>query len=232
MKFKFILLFVLALFTIQNAEAQKSNKKFKISGYVKDTNGNPLAGAMILLDNNNTGKITNNNGHYKIKVNPDNRIISVFTMTGASTGIPIEGRSSISFILEESDVPQYDKYKSKDPYEVINTGYGYVKKDNFAQPADKINITETDYSSYNNIYDLLRTKLPGVEVVGEKVYVRGSSTIIGGSDPLFVVDGVIMESIGLIQPNIVKSVNLLKGSAAAIYGVRGSNGVIIINTIK
>ena len=97
---------------------------------------------------------------------------------------------------------------------------------------DKTDVTKTDYASYTDIYDLLRSQLPSVDVVGEKVYVRGLSTIIGGSDPLFVVDGVIVESIGFIQPSIVKSVDVLKGSTASMYGIRGSNGVIIINTVK
>ncbi len=231
MKLKFILLLIAALFAIHNAEAQKSNKKFIVSGYVKDLNDNPVAGAMILLDNKNTGKETDADGYYKIKVKPDNKILSVFTLNGASTAIPIEGLTSISFILDEPSVSNEIQNK-KEPDEVLDIGYGVVKKDHFTQSADKVNVTETDYSSFNNIYDLLRSKLPSVDVIGDKVYVRGTSTLIGGTDPLFVVDGVIMESIDFIQPNIVKSIDVLKGSAAAIYGVRGSNGVIIINTVK
>jgi len=232
MKLKFILLLIPALFAIHNTDAQKSNKKFKVTGYVKDSNDNPVVGAMILLDDKNTGIVTDADGYYKVKVKPDCKIITVFTLNGVSTAIPIEGRTSISFILEESSIHQNEIQNKKEPDKVLDTGYGVVKKDHFTQSADKIDVTETDYSSYNNIYDLLRSKLPSVEVIGEKVYIRGSSTIIGGSDPLFVVDGVFMESIGFIQPNIVKSVDVLKGSAAAMYGVRGSNGVIIINTIK
>jgi len=232
MKLKFILLLIPVLFAIHNADAQKSNKRFKVAGYVKDSNDNPVAEAMILLDNKNTGKKTNADGYYKIKVKPDNKILSVFTLNGASTAIPIEGHTSISFILEESSLLQNEIQYKREPDEILNTGYGVVKKDHFTQPADKVNVTETDYSSYNNIYDLLRSKLPSVDVIGDKVYVRGTSTLIGGTDPLFVVDGVFMESISFIQPNIVKSVDVLKGSAAAIYGIRGSNGVIIINTVK
>ncbi len=186
---------------------------------------------MVLLDNKNTGKETNADGYYKIKVKPDNKILSVFTLNGASTAIPIEGHNSISFILDEPSVNNEIQNK-KEPDEVLDIGYSVVKKDHFTQSADKVNVTKTDYSSYTNIYDLLRSKLPSVDVIGEKVYVRGTSTLIGGTDPLFVVDGVIMESISFIQPNIVKSVDVLKGSAASMYGVRGSNGVIIIKTIK
>jgi hypothetical protein len=156
----------MSIFVINNSDAQKSIKKFTVSGYVKDINDNPFAGVMILLDNKNTGKVTGDDGYYKIKVRSANKIISVFTMNGASTGIPIEGRTSISFILEESSFVQNNIHNKKEPDEVVNTGYGYVKKDHYAQSADKINMTETDYSSFNNIYDLLRSKFPGVEVIG------------------------------------------------------------------
>jgi len=187
---------------------------------------------MILLDNKNTGKVTHENGFFRIKVSSDNKIISVLSRNGSSTGIPIEGRSSISFILEDSTLQRKNKNNDKETFEVVNSGYGYMKKDRYTQPVDKTNMKMTDYSSFTNIYDLLKSRFSSVEVIGEKVYVRGTSTIAGGSDPLFIVDGVIVTSIDFVQPSIVKSVEVLKGSAASIYGVRGSNGVIIINTIK
>jgi TonB-dependent SusC/RagA subfamily outer membrane receptor len=232
MKYKLILIIFTAFVAIHDSDAQKSMKRFTVSGYVKDVNNNPLAGVMILLDNKNTGKVTHENGFFKIKVSSDNKIISVLSRNGASTGIPIEGRSSISFILEDSTIQRKIKNNDKGTFETVNTGYGYIKKDHYTQPSDKTKMTVTDYSSFTNIYDLLRSKFSAVEVVGEKVYVRGTSTLVGGSDPLFIVDGVIVESIDFIQPSIVKSIDVLKGTAASIYGVRGSNGVIIINTIK
>ncbi len=232
MKRRLFFLLIISVLIVPNTDAQKSNKKFTVSGYVKDSNDNPIVGAMILLDNKNTGKVTDADGFYKLKVKPDNRILTVFTLYGASTSIPIKGRTLISFILEESPFLQNEIQNKIKPYEVVNTGYGVVKKNQFTQSVDKIDVTETDYSSYNNIYDLLRSKAPSVEVIGDKVYIRGVSTLVGGTDPLFIVDGCIIESIENIQPNIVKSINVLKGSSTSVYGVRGSNGVIIINTIK
>ena len=232
MRLKYIFSFLLVLVAFNSVEAQSAGKKFKVTGYVLDSISNPIVGAMILLDNKNTGKVTNARGFYKVKVRTDNKILAVFTKTGATTAIPIEGRSYISFVLGESSSVQPELQKKEKADEILDTGYGTMKKDHFTQSADKTEVTKTDYSSYNNIYDLLRSKLPSVEVIGEKVYVRGMSTLVGGSDPLFVVDGVIVQSIDFIQPVIVKSVEVLKGSAASTYGIRGSNGVIIINTIK
>jgi TonB-dependent SusC/RagA subfamily outer membrane receptor len=232
MNLKYIFLVILVLVALPGAKAQNTNKKLKISGYVLDSINNPISGAMILVDNKNTGKVTNDDGFYKIKVKKDSKILAVFTKSGATTAIPIEGRTSISFILGESSFSQNEVQKERKPDDVLDTGYGVVNKDHFTQSADKSDVTKVDYSSYSNIYDLLRSKLPSVEVIGEKVYVRGISSLVGGTDPLFVVDGVIVESIDFIQPSIVKSVDVLKGSAASMYGIRGSNGVIVINTIK
>jgi TonB-dependent SusC/RagA subfamily outer membrane receptor len=232
MKLRLFFLLIISVLIVPNTDAQKSNKKFTVSGYVKDSNDNPVVGAMILLDNKNTGKVTDGDGFYKLKVKPDNKTLTVFTLYGASTTIPIEGHTLISFILKEAPFLQNDTQNKIEPDVVLDTGYGVVKKDLSAQSVDKINVTETDYSSYNNIYDLIRSKAPSVEVIGDKVYIRGTSTLIGGSDPLFIVDGCIMESIENIQPSIVKSIDVLKGNSASMYGVRGSNGVIIINTIK
>jgi TonB-dependent SusC/RagA subfamily outer membrane receptor len=231
MKLRLFLLLIISVLIVPNTDAQKSNRKFTVSGYVKDSNDKPIVGAMILLDNINTGKVTDKNGFYKLKVKPDNKILSVFTSYGASTSIPIEGHTVISFLLDKSSFLQNEIQNKVEPDVVLDTGYGVVKKDLSPLSIDKINVTEIDYSSFNNIYDLLRSKAPGIDVIGNKVYVRGTSSLIGGSDPLFIVDGCIMESIENIQPNIVKSIDVLKGSSASMYGVRGSNGVIIINTI-
>ena len=91
--------------------------------------------------------------------------------------------------------------------------------------------------TYTTIYDFLREMVPGVEVHSTgaftaKVYVRGVQSINSPTDPLFVVDGVEMDDISMINPYDVQSVDVLKDSATAIYGVRGTNGVIIINMKK
>ena len=83
-----------------------------------------------------------------------------------------------------------------------------------------------EYSSFSSIYDVLRT-LPDVNVSGSSVTVRGVGTT-GNSSPLFVVNGVTVSSINTINPSMVKSIEVLKGSAASIYGVQGANGVILI----
>jgi TonB-dependent SusC/RagA subfamily outer membrane receptor len=232
MKYKFIFLLIFSLCFLHDTDGQKSKKKLTIWGYVMDSDKNPVIGALILVDKKNTGNVTDANGYYKLKVKPDAKILTAFTLYGASAEAPIEGRTSINFVLKKESPLQNKVQNKEETDEVIDVGYGVVKKDKLTQSVDKIEVTETDYSSYNNIYDLISSKAPGVDVIEGKIVIRGTSTLIGGTDPLFVVDGNIMESIDFIQPNVVKSIQILKGSSASIYGVRGSNGVIIINTIE
>jgi len=211
---------------------QKKNKKFTVSGYVMDTGKNPVAGAIILLDKNNTGRVTDDEGFYKLKVKPDAGTITIFTMYGASAEASIDGRTSINFVLEKASPVSSQVQNKEKADDVVDIGYGVVKKKDLTYSVSKTNITEKNYSSYTNIYDLLRATVPGIQVSGKKIYIRGISTLNASTDPLFVVNGSITESIDNIQPVDVKSIQVLKDASASIYGVRGSNGVILINTVK
>lgn len=119
--------------------------------------------------------------------------------------------------------------------ETINIGYQEVSQKNLTNSVSHLENKNT--RTYTTIYDFLREMVPGVEVHSTgaftaKVYVRGVQSINSPTDPLFVVDGVEMDDISMINPYDVQSVDVLKDSATAIYGVRGTNGVIIINLKK
>ena len=86
-------------------------------------------------------------------------------------------------------------------------------------------------NTYNNIYEMIRCEVNGVTVSGRNIQIQQAHSFFGGSTPLFVVNGVIVPSIDNVNPMEVKSIALLKGSSASIYGVNGSNGVICI-TLK
>lgn len=91
---------------------------------------------------------------------------------------------------------------------------------------------ENRYAKYNTMYELIRAELPELQVTGNTILVRGYTSVTGSSQPIFVVDGVIMTQIEDIMPNRVRSIRVLKGAPAAIYGINGANGVIEINTIS
>jgi TonB-dependent SusC/RagA subfamily outer membrane receptor len=112
--------------------------------------------------------------------------------------------------------------------ETINVGYGTVKRKNLTTQVGKIDGTNKKYAAYQNIYDMIRGELPGVQVRGKSILIQGPSSINLSTEPLLVVDGVIINSIDDISPRDVKSIEVLKGAAASIYGSRGANGVIMI----
>ena len=117
--------------------------------------------------------------------------------------------------------------------EVINIGYGKQMKDNSTYAISKVDIKENEIATYNNIYDYLKGRVAGVQVIGDnKIIIRGVSTINGETDPLILVDGVMTDDISYLNPADVTDVSVLKDASASIYGVQGANGVILITTKK
>ena len=103
------------------------------------------------------------------------------------------------------------------------------KKENYSEkPAPD----ENRFAKYTTMYELIRAELPEIQITGNSILIRGYTSVTGSSQPIFVVDGAIMSQIEDIMPNRVRSIRVLKGASAAIYGVNGANGVIEINTIS
>jgi TonB-dependent SusC/RagA subfamily outer membrane receptor len=115
--------------------------------------------------------------------------------------------------------------------EDVNVGYGTVKKRDLSHPVSSLQVKGDEIRTYRDMYEYLEGRVAGVMVTtGKRIVIRGVNTINGSSDPLIIVDGAECQDLSTINPNDVKSVDILKDSAAAIYGVRGANGVIVITT--
>lgn len=115
--------------------------------------------------------------------------------------------------------------------EEVNIGYGTTKRKNATTSISSLKVKQG--SGYSNIYDYIQGKFAGVDVDGTTIRIRGERSILGGNDPLFIVDGVEVNDIGDISPDEVQSIDVLKdASSTAIYGSRGANGVILITTRK
>ena len=113
--------------------------------------------------------------------------------------------------------------------EEVNVGYGTVKKRDLSHPVSSLQVKGDEIRTYRDMYEYLEGRVAGVMVTtGKRIVIRGVNTINGSSDPLIIVDGAECQDLSTINPNDVKSVDILKDSAAAIYGVRGANGVIVI----
>lgn len=114
--------------------------------------------------------------------------------------------------------------------EVLNIGYGKQNKENSTYAISKIDVKENEIASYNSIYDYINGRIPGVQVIGTRIIIRGVGTINGETDPLILVDGVQTSDISYLNPADVADVTVLKDASASIYGVQGANGVILITT--
>lgn len=202
------------------------SKKVQITGTVRDTDQKPVSGAMIIVDGINTGRTSDLKGRYKVKIPSDAKSIRAVTQSGEHAESMLVGQKEVDFSLPVS-TKSAGEIKNDD--DEVNIGYGKVSKKNLTTNVSKVD-SKNDKFVYKNIYEMLRGK-PGVQVSGNRVIIQGASSLMSGTDPLYVVDGVMVNSIDDIPPETVKSIEILKGSSAAIYGSRGANGVILI-TLK
>jgi len=230
MKTRIIFCLILAMISFNISSGQKAGKKIKITGHVVDGTLAPVVNAMVLVDGEKTGLLTDQKGHFKLKVKPGSAKIGILTTTNGVLEEPIDGRTTYNFAFEGS-VPVQASSKPDPGDETIDIGYGNVRKKSMTGSVSKIDGTNPKYASYRSIYDMIRGEVPGVQVTGTTIKIQGASSLMLSTEPLFVVDGMVVSSIGDIQPYTVKSIQILKGSSAAIYGSRGANGVILIKLI-
>jgi TonB-dependent SusC/RagA subfamily outer membrane receptor len=236
MKIKVLISISLSLILSVNIlTAQKNSKKIIVSGYVTDTVRNPVVGAVIFINNKDTQIRTDNSGHYKIRIRPDAVVISVMSQNNQFKSELIGGQTAINFSLGENDILPQTRQDEGKAEELIDLGYRRIDTKTTAIPVSKsdfLDVSENENTMYHNIYEMIQGKVPGVDVSGQKVRIRGVNSLVGDNDPMFVVDGMPVNSIDNIMPNTVQSITVLKGSSAAIYGSRGVNGVIVISLKK
>jgi len=230
MKTRIFLYLIITMVTFSISSGQNTGRKITITGRVADGTDAPVANAIIMVDGEKTDYLTDRNGFYKIKVSKENTKIGVFTSPNAMIVEALDGRSVINFKFTGS-VPEQYNGKNDIENEVVDAGYRNAKKKSLTSPVGEIKGNKSKYASYNNIYDMIRGEVPGVIVNGTSIMIRSTTTVNGNTEPMFVVDGVPVNTIDNIQPIDVRSISILKGSSAAIYGSRGSNGVIIINLL-
>ena len=210
-----------------------------VSGVLTDADtGDPLIGASVLAVGTSTGTITDFDGNYSLEV-PEGVTQLQFSYTGYATRTEeINGRSTISLEMSAGQILE----------EVVVVGYGTTKKDDLTGAVEAIETEDFNRGAIVSPQNLISGKVAGVQIStnsgnpGEAptVRIRGASSINAGNDPLYVVDGVPLSGGGVaggrsplnfLNPNDIATMTILKdASAAAIYGSRGANGVIIITT--
>jgi len=132
---------------------------------------------------------------------------------------------------QESGKPA-EQVKREETKDVVSDGYKSTDKKNLTTSVSTIDGSNPKYKSYSNIYEMIKSQVSGVRVIGTSIQIMGPSSIGGNDEPLFVVDGVPVESIDNISPGQVKSIEILKDASASIYGSRGANGVLVISLMS
>lgn len=204
----------------------------KVTGVVKDSNGETIIGATVTVKNGTSGVLTDIDGHFEIAVNDPQNTVLVISYLGYNTvEIPVAGRKSIQVVMKE-DVQTLS--------EVVVVGYGSQKKETLTGAISGIKGESLLKSPNASISNSLSGTVPGISSVqysGEpgaddaKIFVRGVGSLTeSGATPLILVDGV-ERAFFQMDPNEIESISVLKdASATAVFGVRGANGVVLVTT--
>jgi TonB-dependent SusC/RagA subfamily outer membrane receptor len=230
MKLKFVFMILLSALCFGSVTAQKNNKKITISGTVLDASRAPIVNAIIMIDDQKTNSLTDAKGFYKVKVKSSATKIGIFTFGHGTAEDLINGRTEINFNFGTTGKQQPDDQAIAPGDQGVNTGYSVVKKKNLTTDVNKIDGTNNKYAAYHSISEMILRECSGVKIDGGSVIIQGSKDLYGSSPALIVVDGVSSYDLPDIPPSSVKSIEVLKGTAAAIYGSRGYGGAIIIKT--
>jgi len=208
----------------------KQDQRVSIRGKITDSSSVPLPGVSITIKGTTRGTISDAGGQYSLSdVSPDATL--VFSFVGMKTQeIPVAGKTSISITLVE-DAIGID--------EVVAIGYGLQKKSNLTFSVSRIGDEAIKDRPITNMGEALAGQLSGVRAQNTtgipgadlSIQIRGINTINGNSSPLYVIDDVPRNNMSDINPNDIASIQVLKdASATSIYGSRGANGVILIET--
>ena len=212
-------------------KAQTSGKKVKVRGVIKDETGEPIIGATVRVKGQSEGTVSDFDGNFTLDVTDDNTL--QISYIGYQTKEFVVGKQHhFSIVLEE------DK---KILNEVVVIGYGTQKKGDITSSVGSVKSEDFTAGAINDAGQLIQGKIAGLSVTnpsgnpvgGTEISLRGNTTILGAStNPLILIDGVPGD-FNTVAPEDIESIDVLKdGSAAAIYGSRGTNGVVLITTKK
>ncbi len=213
-------------------EVQEVQQDRTVSGTITDENGEPIIGASVMVTETNQGTITDMDGKFSVNASKGNHL-KVSYIGYETQEVTVGNRQSIRIILKE---------ESTALDEVVVVGYGTMKKKEMTSAISHISAKDLNHISSLDASMLLQGKVSSVSVSNTAVadpnqsgsiQIRGISSRNAGLGPLFVIDGVPEGDMTNINPEDIESIDVLKdGAASAIYGTRGSNGVVLVNLKK
>ena len=225
--FLVILALAMAQIPAANVKAEvysEQQQQITVTCTVVNESGDPLSGARVVIKGTTKGGITDIDGKYNIIV-PDEKAVIVFSYLGYTTQEITVGRQRSINVNMEEETRLMD--------EAVVVGYSTQKKATLTGAVVAINNEQLTATKNTNTQNMLTGKLPGLRVI-QKTSEPGQFTnqfdIRGMGSPLFIVDGVPRGDFSRMDPNDIESISILKDAAAAVYGVRAANGVVLVTT--
>lgn len=200
-----------------------------VSGNVKDGKGEAVIGASIVVKGSSTGTITDVDGNFSLSVPSDAKTLVVSYIGMETQDVAITGKSMFITLNENSIALN----------EVVAIGYGTVKRSDLTGAISSVNSGKVVEAGRTSVVSSLQGSVPGVQIQQNSsragadfnVIIRGQNSVSGNTTPLYVVDGIVTSSIDFLNPQDIEKIDILKdASSTAIYGSRGSNGVVIVQT--
>ena len=223
----FAFFFLLSLFTGQEMKAQQAST---ISGIITDAAGLTLPGVNVIEKGTQNNAVTDIDGNFTLKLSNAKAILQISFIGFETQEINVAGKNNIKVaLLEQSQTLQ----------EVVVVGYGSVKKTDLTGSVSTLDAKTITERSTTNALEGIQGNVAGVQInastgrIGDPftISIRGKSTMSGEASPLFVVDGVPTDGIDFLNPQDIARIDILKdASSTAIYGSRGTNGVVIVTT--
>lgn len=214
---------ILAMLSLQ---LQAQSGTVHVTGTVVDDNGDPIIGATVIDNSTHNGVATDLDGKFSLTV-PSGAVLKVSYIGYDDTDVKIvPGKKVYDIILHEKDLALD---------EVVVVGYGAQKKESLSGAISAISGKEVLTTKNENVQNMLTGKIPGLRIrqnSSEPGSFNTSMDIRGFGAPLVVIDGVPRDNMARIDPEDIESISVLKDASAAIYGVKGGNGVILITTKK
>lgn len=215
-----------------NGNATQQGKKHKVTGVIKDANGEPIIGASIMEQGSSNGTITDLDGHFTLETT-DDAVLAITYIGYDKQTVRVNGRNNIAIMMKEN---------VKQLSETVVMAYGTQKRRDVTGSMQTLDFSELGDLPVAQFTQKMQGQLAGVQVnqasgtpgQGISVKIRGAASLSTGAEPLYVVDGFpVTGDINSINPNEIESMSVLKDAAAtALYGSRAAFGVVLITTKK
>lgn len=196
----------------------------EVTGRVRCFNKYPLRNVTVTVGKSKESVKTDTAGRFTVILEKGDRL-----------SFGAEGFEPFSLRPQENDTVTVNLvFRGREKDVNVAIGNGYIRKEDLTFAVSNLQQDNSEFSNYSSIYDLLRGRFPGVEVIntpaGKTIQVRGTNSLTLAGEPLFIVDGIPVDDISSIEPANIRSISVLKDASAAYYGSRGTNGVILIET--